>query len=127
MPLTLAAGVVANVSVSSMPSSSRAEQREQRPLLGVVGAGRVAERGPDPAVALGDQLLARELLAGRVPLAPRPLVELLGEGLGEPVGERLDHDRAVVVVLGLVARRELVGAVDRRPRTRRCGRPSGAT
>ena len=41
------------------------------------------------------------------------LVQVLGERLGEPVGERLDHDRAVVVVLGLVTGGELVGAVDR--------------
>ena len=54
-----------------------------------------------------------EVLVGRVPLAPRALVQPLGERLGEPVGERLDGDRRVVVVRGLVARRELVGAVDR--------------
>ena len=40
-----------------------------------------------------------ELLVGRVPLAPRARVQPLRERLGEPVGERLDHDRAVVVVL----------------------------
>ena len=51
-----------------------------------------------------------ELLAGRVPLAACPLVQPLRERLGEPVGERLRHDRAVVVVLGLEPRRELVGA-----------------
>ena len=35
---------------------------------------------------------------------------VLGESLGEPVRERLRHDRVVVVVLGLEARRELVDA-----------------
>ena len=79
----------------------------------MVGAGRIAEGGPDPAEALGDQLLVRQRLVGRVPLAARPLVQPLGERLGEPVGERLDHDRAVVVVLGLEAIGELVAAVDR--------------
>ena len=57
MPLTLAAGIIAQLSVSSMPDALGAEQLEQLPLLGVVGAGRVAERRPDAAVALGDQLV----------------------------------------------------------------------
>ncbi len=37
-------------------------------------------------------------------------MQVLGERLGEPVGERLDHDRVVVVVLRLEAGGELVGA-----------------
>ena len=76
------------------------EQREQRLLLGVVGARRIAERRADAAEPLGDPLLVRQRLGGRVPLVPRTLVETLGERLGEPVGERADHDRAVVVVVG---------------------------
>ncbi len=66
--------------------------------------------------------------AGRVPLAPRPLVQPLGERLREPVGERLDDDRAVVVVRGDVRGRELVGA--RRRVTAKAperGRRAGAT
>jgi hypothetical protein len=37
-------------------------------------------------------------------------VQVLRECLGEAVGERLDHDRVIVVVLGGETRRELVGA-----------------
>ena len=48
--------------------------------------------------------------AALVPVAAHARVQELGERLGQAVGERLDHDRAVVVVLGLVAARELVGA-----------------
>ena len=51
------------------------------------------------------QLLARELRARLVPLASGDLVQVLREGLRQAVGEGLDHDRAVVVVLGLEARR----------------------
>ena len=47
---------------------------------------------------------------GLVPRAARDLVQVLRERLGETVGERLDHDRVVVVVLGGEAGGELVGA-----------------
>ena len=53
-----------------------------------------------------------ELLVGRVPLAARAEVQPLGEGLGEPIGERLDDDRAVVVVLALELGCKLVCTVD---------------
>src|SRR4029077_20823824 len=66
----------------------------------------------DPAVALGDQLFARELLVRLVPVTPHLGVEPLRERLREPVGKRLDHDRTVVVQLQLVPPSELVRAVD---------------
>ena len=74
-------------------------------LLGVVGLGGVAGRRADAAVGLGDQLLGREGLVGRVApeLAADALVQPLGEGLGEAVGERLDQDRGIVVVRPLEA------------------------
>ncbi len=78
----------------------------------MVGARGVAEGRPDPAEALGDEVPAGEPLVGRVPRAPRLLVQPFRERLGEPVGERLDHDRAVVVAFRLEGGRELVGAVD---------------
>ena len=78
----------------------------------MIGAGRVAEGRPDAAEALAQQLLARELLVRRVPLAAGAPVQPLGERLGEAVGERLDDDRAVVVVLALEADCELIGTVD---------------
>ena len=49
-------------------------------------------------------------------------VQPLGERLGQPVGERLHGDRAVVVVLGLVARRRARRRRGSRRRTRRRGR-----
>ena len=39
-------------------------------------------------------------------------MQVLGEGFREAVRESFDHDRAVVVVLGLEACGQLVGAVD---------------
>ncbi len=77
----------------------------------MVGAGGIAERRADAAVLLGDQLFEREVLARRVaPFASRPAVQPLGEGLGQPVGQGLDHDRVVVVELGLEAAHDRIGA-----------------
>ena len=96
----------------------RLEQVEERPLLGVVGAGRVARGGPDALVALGDQVRVRERLVGRVApqLAPDALVEPLGEGLGQAVGEGLGEDRRVVVIGRLELGDDLVEADPRRDR-----------
>jgi hypothetical protein len=70
-------------------------------LDAVVGAGRIARRRADAAVLLGDQVLVAELLVGRVApeLGAHALVQPLGEGLGQPVGQGLEHDRRVVVVV----------------------------
>ena len=89
----------------------RVEQLEEARLLAVVGAGGIAERRTDAAVALGELILERELLVLAVaPLAPHARVQPLGERLGEPIGERLHQDRVVVVEFGFEARGERVGA-----------------
>ena len=71
----------------------------------MVGLGRIAGRGADAAVGLGDQRLGRKSLVGRVApeLAPHAGVHRLGEGFGKPVGKRLDEDRGIVVVGALEA------------------------
>jgi len=68
----------------------------------VVGAGRVARRGADATVFLGDQLVvAQALVAGVAPqVGAHAVVQPLGAGLGQAVGQRLERDGAVVVVLG---------------------------
>src|SRR5690349_15141960 len=86
------------------------EQVEELPLLAVVRARGIPERRADAAEALLDQLFLRSRGARLVPLAPRDLVQVLGERLCEAVGERLRHDRAVVVVVRLEARAELLEA-----------------
>ncbi len=89
------------------------QQREKRRLLRVVRAGGVARGGPDAAVLLEDQLLAGQMLVrAETPRDPRLLVKILGKGLGQAVGERLGHDRGVIVVFLLVTARQLVAAVD---------------
>ncbi len=50
------------------------------------------------------------------PILPRPCVEIGSERLGQPVGERLDQNRVVVVVGLLEASRQLVRAKTRRHR-----------
>ena len=101
--------VIAHDSVSSIPDVLCAEEVEELALLRVVGAGGVAERRADAAEALRDQMSS---LDSCVPVSYHSrratLVQVLGERLGKAVGESLGHDRAVVVVLGLEAGRELV-------------------
>jgi hypothetical protein len=71
----------------------------------VIRTGRIAGRRPDAAVLLTDQLLVASFSSGRVTpeLAPYPLVQPLGEGLGQAVGQHLEHDARVVIVRGLEA------------------------
>jgi hypothetical protein len=54
------------------------------------------------------QILDGRIGVGLEPVAARLEVDVLGERLGQPVGERLDHDRVVVVVLGGVLGGELL-------------------
>ena len=78
----------------------------------MVRARRVSRRGPDAAVGLSDQVLVGELLLWRIrpELPARALVHVLRERLGQPVGERLEHDCAVVVVRFLESLDMLVDA-----------------
>ena len=59
---------------------------------------------PEPMRPHLVQLVPVELLLSVVTpeVAPDPLVQLLREGLCQPVGQRLHHDDTVVVQLGLV-------------------------
>ena len=52
------------------------------------------------------------------PLRPRARVQVRGKRLGQPIGQRLDDDRVVVVVLALEPLRERVGAQTRGDRKR---------
>ena len=97
---------MAKLSVSCTPMRrSASSSSEQRLLLGVVGLRRIARRRADAAVFLADQVLVGEGLVRRVApeLLAHALVHALGEGLGDAVGQRLDQDRAVIVVRALEA------------------------
>src|SRR5260221_13461868 len=67
----------------------------------MVRASRIAGRWTDTAVFLADQFIIRKcFVAGISPeLASHAPVQMLGEGLGEAIGERLEQDRIVIVVL----------------------------
>ena len=57
-----------------------------------------------PRYFLVDEFRVAELLRAAVaPLIPHALVQALGKGFGQPIGEGLGHDRVVVVVLGAEA------------------------
>src|SRR5438874_1877356 len=85
------------------------EQAPELGLLGVIRARRVAGRRADAAILLAQQLLVGERLGGGVApqLAPHPLVEVLGGGFRQAIGQRLEHDARVVVVLTREARQVL--------------------
>src|SRR5882672_5464828 len=82
------------------------EQPPERALFRVLGASRVSGRGAYATVFLADQLLVVELLGrGVTPeLASHALVQPLGEGFRQPIRERLEQDRVVVIVRSLEAR-----------------------
>src|SRR4051812_43584126 len=81
----------------------RIEQAEEIALLRVVGARGVTRRRANAAVLFGDEVLVGERLVPRVApkLGAHAMVQMLGEGLGEAIGDRLQHDRGIVVVLRL--------------------------
>src|SRR6185312_2907157 len=80
------------------------QQLPERPLLGVRRTIQITGRWADAAVLLANELLVAQVFATPVaPLFSHPLVKVLGEGLGQPVGQRLGHDGVVVVVRGAEA------------------------
>src|SRR5205823_1187721 len=85
------------------------EQAPELGLLGVIRAGRVAGRRADAAILLAQQLLVGERLRGGVApqLAPHPLVEMLGGGFRQAIGEGLEHDARVIIVRAREARQVL--------------------
>src|SRR5438309_550415 len=86
------------------------------PLFSVVRMRKNANASSAPARGQdspGSGPQRRYLLRLVTPVAARLLVQVLRERLRQPVGEGFDHDRPVVVVLGLVPSGQLVGAVDR--------------
>ena len=95
-----------------MPSCPASSRPNSVSFQAVVRAGGIAERGPDAAEPLGVQLLDRLVGVWFVPVAPGLEVDVLGERLGEPVGQSLDHDRLVVVATVLVPAGKLVRTVD---------------
>src|SRR5207247_4051828 len=85
----------------------------------MIRAGRIAGRRTDPAISLADQVFAAERPPFAVPpLLARLLVQQLGEGLRQPVGQGLRHDRVVVVVLLLEALADRLNANSARDRER---------
>src|SRR5690606_23718125 len=77
------------------------QQFPQRRLLRVIRTRRITCSRTDAAVFLADELLVAEFLVRSVTpeLLSYPLVQVLGTGLGEAVGECLQHDRRVIVVV----------------------------
>ena len=76
------------------------------------GQAGISGRGADAAIGFLNELLGREVFGAAVtPGVANLLVQVLGEGFGEAVGECFGHDRVVVIVVGLEARGQ-VGKAD---------------
>ena len=103
--------------MSARPCFSGAEKLEELELLAVIRAGGIAEGRTDAGVALAVQFLGRARPID-APLKPRALVQVRGKRLGEPIGQRLDDDAAVVVLLALEPLGKRIGAQPRRHRKR---------
>ena len=79
---------------------STCRQIEQHPLFGMVRTGRISGRRTNPSILFSDQILVRQLLQlCRTPLLSDSFMEVFGERLGQPVCQRLGHDRIVIVMI----------------------------
>ncbi len=87
------------------------QQLKQRAFFGVIRAGRVAGRRANTAIFLFNQrLIIQRLIGGIAPvLAAHTLVQVLGKGLRQTVGQGLDHNRVIVIVLSFVLVSQLIG------------------
>src|SRR5690606_27012910 len=87
------------------------EQFEQRGLFGVIRAGRVTRGRADALVLLADQRVVVQLLVlGVTPvLLAHAFMQPFGAGFGKAVGQGLDHDRVVIIALGLVGLGHFLG------------------
>src|SRR5688500_17392410 len=88
------------------------EQAEQRRLLTVFRASRIARGRADAAVLLVDErIVVERFVAGVTPeFTAHALVQAFGEGLRQAIRERLEQDRVVIVVVRFEARDMLFDA-----------------
>src|SRR5665213_158754 len=86
------------------------EQFEQRALFSVIRLGGIAGRGTDAAIFFGNHLVAAKRLIARIApeILANALVQTLRKSLGQPVGQRLDHDGGVIVIGALETVGDLV-------------------
>src|SRR6476620_10956255 len=63
---------------------------------------RVTRSGPDAAILFLDEFsVAQAFIATIAPFITHSLVQAFGEGLCQPVGDGLRHDRVVIVIICL--------------------------
>src|SRR5438874_13277430 len=80
----------------------------------MVRTRRITRGGPDAAIFLANEILIREMLVLSVaPFVTSALVEVFGEGFGDPVCQRFDHDRIVIVMILLELLAKLLHAETR--------------
>src|SRR5919198_1649906 len=89
---------------------ARVQQLEQLEFLAVIRTRRIPDRRADAAVLLRNDVRRRRRGLVDPPLAARAPMQIGGAGFRQAIGNRLDEDRAVIVMLLFESARQRVGA-----------------
>src|SRR3954468_1189386 len=99
------------------PLTAGIEDTEQLQFLAVIRTGRISVCRTDPAILLRDQIVVPQgFVLAIAPIFPRLCVEVFRKRFGEPIRERLHHDRVVVVVIPFEFPHQIVGTKASRDR-----------
>ena len=75
------------------------QEIEQRPLFGVIRAGRIPWSGANAPVPFTDQLFMGQCFTAAIPpVFPSLFVQPFGERLRQPIGQGFRHDRVIIIV-----------------------------
>src|SRR5438128_4705331 len=95
------------------------EQLPKNPFLGMIRAGRITGGWTDAAIFFANQIFVGELLTPAIPpFHTDTSVQVFSEGFREAIGQRLGHDRVVIVMVEFEPAAEFFDAEARADRER---------